>query len=410
VHYLLVESNTTGTGRLALERLLGRGDRVTFLTRDPERYPFLHACCGSLDVVGVDTNDFGARAAWARDATAALGQVDAVLTFSTFYVAAAAQIAETLGCRSLSRAVALRCHDKYAARIALRDAGVRTPRFWRLDSEREARSCASAVLYPCVMKPRAGSGSRDVRLVHDPGELVDRYRVLTGVRSDERHRPKSGDVLVEELIEGPEFSVETMTVSPGSTSIIGITAKHVSAPPLFVELGHDFPADVPPEVTRAIEETTIAALDAVGYDFGPAHTELRVAADGPIVIEINPRLAGGMIPELIRYAVGVDMIEVVLAASAKRPVSLQASTAQMASIRFITAPRAGRLRSVPSLDEARRTRLVQDVMFDAAAGTAVQPAESAVDRLGYVIAAGPDRSLVTAAADDALRRISLDIQ
>jgi cysteine synthase A len=117
-----------------------------------------------------------------------------------------------------------------------------------------------------------------------------------------------------------------------------------------------------------------------------------------------------MIPELIRYAVGVDMIEVVLAASAKRPVSLQASTAQMASIRFITAPRAGRLRSVPSLDEARRTRLVQDVMFDAAAGTAVQPAESAVDRLGYVIAAGPDRSLVTAAADDALRRISLDIQ
>ncbi len=319
MHYIVVESNTTGTGRLALERLLSRGDRITFLTRDRGHYPFLTTFAASLDIVDIDTNDFAARAAWASDA-AARGGADSVLTFSTFYVAAAAQIAEALGCRSLSRAVALRCHDKYAARLALRDAGLRTPRFWLLDSEGQALSCSSAVRYPCVIKPRAASGSRDVRLVHEPGELVDHYRTLTGVRSDERRRPKPGDALVEEFVEGPEFSVETMTVSSGCTSIVGITAKHLSEPPLFVELGHDFPADLPPEMRRAIEETTIAALDAVGYDFGPAHTELRMAADGPTVVEINPRLAGGMIPELIRYAVGVDMIEIVLAASAKQPV------------------------------------------------------------------------------------------
>ena len=59
-------------------------------------------------------------------------------------------------------------------------------------------------------------------------------------------------------------------------------------------------------------ETAIAALDAVGFDFGPAHTEVRLTPAGPVVVEINPRLAGGMIPELVAHALGINLVAAVL--------------------------------------------------------------------------------------------------
>jgi S-sulfo-L-cysteine synthase (3-phospho-L-serine-dependent) len=410
--WLFVESNTTGTGRLAVERVIARGHRLVFLTGNPSRYPFLIAPPPSVDVVRLDTNDPDALTFWASGLRAGHG-IEAVLTFSTFYVDAAARLAAMLRCRGLNADAARRCHDKYAARVALREAGLRTPAFWLVDSESSARACASAARYPCVVKPRSASGSRGVRLVDGPDDLLRHYRAIAEVRVNEREQVQPGDALVEDMLDGPELSVETITFARGDTRIVGITAKHLSAPPLFVEMGHDFPADLPGATRCAIEQTTIDALAAVDYDFGPAHTELRLTAAGPVIVEINPRLAGGMIPEVIREATGIDLIEAVLDASADRPVLLDARRSGVGAIRFVTAPRPGRLCSTStladSIDRARATPLVRQVAIERAAGAVVRPAECATDRIGYVIAAGGDRRTVLAAAEDTRRQLTLDI-
>ncbi|MCS0465491.1 hypothetical protein LV178_08515, partial [Burkholderia mallei] len=61
-----------------------------------------------------------------------------------------------------------------------------------------------------------------------------------------------------------------------------------------------------------IERTVLRALDALGYAFGPAHTELRVRGDTVTIIEINPRLAGGLIPVLLGEVFDVDLLDHVL--------------------------------------------------------------------------------------------------
>jgi biotin carboxylase len=91
-------------------------------------------------------------------------------------------------------------------------------------------------------------------------------------------------------------SVETVALAAGDVRVIGITAKHLSPPPLFVEIGHDFPAALDQNESATVHKTALSALAAVGFDFGPAHTEIRLTQEGPVVVEINPWLAGGMIP------------------------------------------------------------------------------------------------------------------
>jgi biotin carboxylase len=329
-----------------------------------------------------------------------------VLTFSTFYVTIVAAVARRLGLPALDPEAAANCHDKQRTRPCFARAGLPTPAFHLVTSEAEA--AAVDVRYPCVVKPVAESGSAGVLLVESPAARRAHYRELAKRTVNERGQRVFGEVLIESLLEGPEYSVETLTAG-GVTHVLGITEKRLSTPPYFVELGHVFPAALADRDRQAIEHAVRAGLAAVGVDFGPAHTELRLTADGPVVIEINPRLAGGMIPELVRWATGIDVLAAILALARGAPPALELTRHEVAAIRFVTAPRAGTLREVSGLAAARDLPSIREVRIDKPAGAAVRPATCATDRLGHVIAAGPDRLAVLHDLDAALARVVVEV-
>ena len=409
MHYVFIESNTTGTGRLAIERLTGMGQKVTFLSRQPSRYPFLKSMGPAVEILTVETNDITALSIQVEKVLQR-NKIDALMTFSTFYVALVAELAQKYGFRSLNAQSAMICHDKSIMRLTTHGAGFPTPNFWIVDSCAGAKRVANETMYPCVVKPAADSGSNGVVLVHNAQELVAHYDQLSRLKFNDREQAQTGKVLVEAFLDGSEFSVETMTLGPSCTHVLGVTRKYLSPPPYFVETGHDFPADIPESLQDTLKRATLTALEAVGYDFGPAHTEIRLTADGPVVIEINPRLAGGMIPELVRLATGVDVLSVVLGAAAGIPVQLTTSRMDVASIRFITARRDGVLRHPPDLETARCMPLIRIVEFDKALPCIVRTPKGAGDRLGFVISSGPDRATVLAAANRALEIVPLDVE
>jgi cysteine synthase A len=409
-HFAFIESNTTGTGKLAVERLLAQRQQVTFITRQPGKYPFLARLADSpgLQVLEVDTNEREAVASCVSGLMART-RVDALLTFSTFYVPLVAELAARFGFRYLNPRTAFVCHEKHETRQVMRRAGLPTPEFWLLTSEAEAQQVSRAVTYPCVVKPTAESGSTGVRRVDTPEQFLSHFQALASRRVNERGQALAGHVLVESFLDGPEFSVETVTLTRGDTRVIGVTRKHLSPPPHFVEMGHDFPADLPSADREALERTVVAALDAVGFDLGPAHTELRLSSRGPVVIEINPRLAGGMIPELVRHSTGIDLLSVLLDQLLGRPVDLSPRQRSTASIRFLTVSRPGRLAEVRGVEEARRLDTVREVSVDKGPGTVVRPPESAGDRLGHIIASGEEPGRVQEEIAQALERVHLDV-
>lgn len=408
-HFVFVESNTTGTGRATVERLLREGERVTFLAREPGKYPFLTAGTPGLAVFPAETNDVEEVVRQVEEIRRR-EPVDALLTFSDYYVAIVAEAAARLGFRYLDPEAARNCRDKSRTREALRRAGLPVPGFRVVSSWEEALRASREVAYPCVLKPVTESSSKGVLQVRNADELLAHFREVHGWRENARRQALAGRVLVEDLLDGPEFSVETFTRQRGQTHVIGITTKHLSDPPLFVEMGHDFPSRIEPERGRALVRAVLAALEALGYDFGPAHTEVRLTAAGPVVVEVNPRLAGGMIPELVCNALGVDLAGALLAQLTGREADLTPTRAAWSSIRFLTAPRRGRLAAVRGLEEARRLPGVKEVILGKPLGAEVQPAEEATHRLGHVITCGPDAGDVARQAKAALASLELVLE
>src|SRR2546430_1200101 len=122
----------------------------------------------------------------------------------------------------------------------------------------------------------------------------------------------------------------------------GITAE----PPAFgAALAHVGPSRAGDHADTV--DVAAAAASALGTANGPSYTQLRLAPDGPQVIEVAARLGGGHDAELAEAAVGVDVNGLALDAAlgnelvSPRPGPLVGG----AVTRFLVAP-PGVLRSV----------------------------------------------------------------
>ncbi|HEX8093143.1 ATP-grasp domain-containing protein [Jatrophihabitans sp.] len=393
---ILLESNTTGSGELFCAAARRLGLRPVVFARDPGRYPYLAE--NRIDTCQLDTGD---RLA-VRKAADELAGVVGVTSSSEYFAAAAAELAGGLGLPHPDPAAIAACRDKATQRRLLRAQGVAGPAFATATSPHQAVELASSLGLPVVLKPVSGSGSVGVRLCHHLGEVAEGAGAalageLAGI-------PAQRAVLVESCLDGPEFSVETF-----GTQVVGITAKHLGASPYFVETGHDFPAPLPPAARAALAQTALRALVALGLGWGPAHVELRLGSTGPAVIEVNPRLAGGMIPNLVRSATGVDLIAAAVANAAGLPVRLAPSRAAGSAIRFLVAQRSGYFVAADGLDRAAACPQLSEAVLTRRPGVLTLE-HSFRDRVGYLIAVGRDSHDAAAAADRALACVHLRIE
>ncbi|WP_159944708.1 MULTISPECIES: ATP-grasp domain-containing protein [unclassified Nocardiopsis] len=372
-HLVFVESNTTGSGRLFCARARDRGLRPLLVSRDPERYPYVSE--DGVPAVVADTSDPGTVLRVCRGLE---GPVAGVTSSSEYFASTAASVARGLGLPSPDAAAVARCRDKAAQRRTLARAGVPVPAFHEVRSVDQGVSLASGLGRTVVVKPVLGSGSDGVRACRGPGEVAEALGALLGEGSGRADR-----ALVEEYMEGPEFSVETF-----DDRVVGVTAKHLGEPPRFLETGHDHPAPLPADLESAVAGVALAALEALGLGWGPAHVELRVTASGPRIVEVNPRLAGGMIPALVEAATGVDLIAATVARVLGEPPDLAPTRSDSAAIRFLFAARSGTV-TLATTEEARRSPGVARADVTVPEGRRLTVTHTFRDRIGHVVAAAP---------------------
>lgn len=403
---LFVESNTTGTGMLALDRARALGFAPVLLTSLASRY--VGVAETDCEIVRCDTNDHEALVAAVRTAFDD-AEVVGVTTTSEFYLEATAVLAERLGLPANSPEAVRRCRDKSRTRTALTAAGLPQPLHMAVGSPDEVPAAVERTGLPCVVKPVADSASTGVLLCDDVEQAIAQVERLLGQTHNVRQQPHPPVVLVESLVEGPEFSVETVFVEE-RCHVVGITRKGLSPGPAFVELRHAFPATLDADTVRLVEDVVIAALEAMGLSHGGCHTELRLGPDGPTVIEINARMAGGMIPELVRLAGGPDLLDQQLRAAVGLPLSATGAHGQgTAGIAFLTTTADGEVSTVKGLDDVRTQAGVASVHSTIRPGDRVRAATDAYDRLGHVIVTGRSVAQVDEALDRALASITIQL-
>ncbi|AKL69378.1 pyridoxal-phosphate dependent enzyme [Streptomyces sp. Mg1] len=398
---LFVESNTTGTGMAALRLARELDFTPVLLTGEPGRYTGLDDT--GAEVVVCDTTSLPALREAVQTRFRAQ-EIAGITTTSDFYVPTVAELATWLGAPGNPAEAMRTCRDKAKLRETLARAGVRQPRFVVVRDAAAGVTAAAKVGLPCVVKPVDDSGSTNVLRCTSAEEVSAHVTHILARTVNARGLPTAGAVLVEELADGPEYSVEMFSVE-GRHHCVGITAKSVTGTPYFVEHQHLFPAPVPPAVAEELARTARAALTAAGVRSGPTHTELRLVADGPVIIEVNPRLAGGMIPEMIRLATGTGLLEQQVRAATGQEPLLEPEFARQGGIRFLIAERAGRVLAIEGADRAAAVAGVDRVTVTVRPGAEVRPAQDAYGRLGYIIATSERPEEIEDVLDAAEREI-----
>jgi biotin carboxylase len=284
--------------------------------------------------------------------------------------------ADALGLALNSPESIRRLNDKAAMRALLREHHLSPVRSMEASSPAEAAPrLRVGDNLPVVVKPTGLDGSRAVRLIGQPADVDPWLDELAACNYD-------GPVLIEEELRGPEFSVETLTAH-GTHHVIGITGKRLGARPHFVEMGHVHPVPLPAETHESIVELVVAYLDATGYRFGPAHTEVILTAYGPRIVESQARIGGDRIPLLIEVARGFDIEAAVFRALAGGPVE-PGPAHRLGCIAFFDFG-TGLVRSVTGVEEVLRLPFVHDLKVKVKAGDRLSPVVSSQARHGYVV-------------------------
>ena len=335
-------------------------------------------------------------------------EIVGITTTSDFYVRTAADLADWMGLPGNPAAAVAACRDKATTRRLLEAAGVHQPRHAEVTSVESTAAAVGRLGLPCVVKPVDDSGSHLVRLCTTVEEARRQVGRVLAVETNVRGQAVAKTALVEEYIGAPEYSVEIFTTG-GVHSCVGVTAKTVTPGPVFVETQHLFPAELPPAVAARIEAAAVAAVKAVGWTLGPAHVEVKATLDDAWVVEVNPRLAGGMIPELVRLATGTDLLEQQIRAAVGQPVDVTAAPSGVAGIRFLIAEHHGVVRAVVGRNAAEAVQAVTAVTVTCSEGDIVGPPEDAYGRLGHIIARGEATTEVLEHLDTAGRLLKVRV-
>ena len=311
---------------------------------------------------------------------------------SDWPVGVAARVAERLGLpHPLDGQTGSIVTSKRRQRERLAAAGVPQPLSRVCTGLDEARAATEETGYPCVVKPPDRQGQQGLAVVEEPDGLA--AAVEAAVTAS-----RSGSLLVEELVDGPEVTVNAFSAG-GRFCPLTVTDRLLASPPAFgVALAHAWPSVA---ATDGTVEVARRAAEALGVTAGPTYTQLRIGPDGPVVVELAARLGGGHDAELCEAALGVPLNALALAAALGEPVEPPSDTVLLgtvggACVVFLVPPE-GVLVRVEGLDDALAAEGVLDVMLYRPPGWRFGPLRRGGDRAGAVLAAGASR-------EDALER------
>jgi biotin carboxylase len=355
-----------------------------------------------------DTHDAGQVVA-AGLALAARHDIAGVLTWDEYALVPAAALAERLGVRGNSVESMLACRDKGSTRRLLDQAGVPSARSVRVDSEKTAASVAAAIGYPVVLKPSSHAASIGVIKVNHPQDFSAAWE-FASAGADEQG-PEGFGVLVEEYLDGPEVSVECVTIA-GETIALAVTRKEVAFEPHFEEVGHTVVADDP--ALPVVAPVARQALEALGVTDGVSHVEMRLTATGPRIIEVNGRIGGDWIGRLVRMATGLDLPGIAASLAADVTPDLMATHSGAAAVRLVYPPASGVLaeRRLGAVPTARGEAGLREYGWLLQEGERVElPPHGDLDsaRIGYLIASGPTLDAARGARQDAENTLTLRI-
>lgn len=292
------------------------------------------------------------------------------------------RINEELGLSGITKVQAIRATNKHLMREAFEAGNAPSPKSILTESAEDAWNHMQHDFdgTDAILKPSRNSGSRGIAKVtrDTPKEdFVKAYDIAL-----EESRDKS--VLIEQFIEGPEFSIEII-VWNGKVNVLTVTDKKTTEAPHFVELGHNQPSCFSAEEVETLKAAAVDGVKALGVNNCACHAEAKLQGGKAYLMEIGARLGGDFIStELTHLSTGIDMVAaaVDVALGIEPDLSVKEEP-KGACIRYF-CPKPGKLVSISNTEVLNDPRVYKKRIY-VHEGDMIPEVTSSLCRSGHVI-------------------------
>lgn len=345
---------------------------------DPCEDAYCKEDCDAFEVVG--GQDFEGTIAVAKKYN-----VSAIVTAATDKpLVMMARVAKELHLPFFSQETAEWSTDKFQMKQRFIEGGVPCARGRLIHNAEEAKD----LYFPLICKPRDNSGSRGVKLCRDLSELDFCIKEAFEVS-------KLDTVLIEEFIEGREFSIESLHYE-GMSEVIQFTEKKTTEFPYNVELGHKQPANLTEDQRNQIRDIIVKIAHCMHFENCPSHTELKINDRGIFVIETSPRLGGDYITStLTPLSTGINLEDQLLHIAIGDKVDTISNRVDKASAVYFFSFPEGEVTSIdPKINDVVNWPKVQSFNLKLKVGHTVNKITSSLNRYGQFIVTGDSREEV----------------
>ena len=338
-------------------------------------------------------------------------EVDGVLTVSADRaVPVVAEVSERLGLPSIGVAVARRMTHKIAMRRCLAEEGVPQPPFAAVRDLASGRAALETVGVPSVLKPADSGGQRGVFRLESASDLESSLHVALAESA-------TGEAILEGFLDGLELN-GIVIARDGEAEVLTLSDR---LRPAGVGFGvgwiHRYPASLFADRLEAAERAAVQAVRALGLENGIAFPQLIVTDDGQVgIVEVAARIPGGQMADLVRHAVGVDLVDIALRQALGEDVPDEIARprfSQPLAIRFLTAEPGplptGRVTAIGDLGPVLDSEGVVQADVYLQVGETIRPVRADGDRRGYVIAVADTSVEALARAETAARKLRVEV-
>lgn len=289
-----------------------------------------------------------------------------------------ARVARELSLPFFSEETAINSTDKFFLKQKFIEAGIPCAKGFVINNISELS--ALDISFPVIVKPRDNSGSRGV--IYCKNLESSNQAIIEALQFTQK-----GNVLVEEFIEGKEYSVEGIHYN-GEHHVIQITEKTTTDFPYNVELCHVQPADIAEEQWNLVKVLIEKVAQTLEFDNCGSHTEIKINSNGLFVIETSPRLGGDFISsKLVPLSTGINMENMLIDISINNMISENYFIPilnKYSGIKYFNFP-MGIITHVEVLDHLNHISEIIDWNFDLKVGDSVNRISNSIERYGYVI-------------------------
>lgn len=291
------------------------------------------------------------------------------------------RINDELGLSGISREQAICATNKHLMRKAFEKGNAPSPKsILAQDAEDAWRRLQSEFDTDAILKPSRNSGSRGIAKVSRNMDKGDFIRAYDEALSESRDH----SVLIEQFIEGPEFSIE-MIVWQGEIHVLTVTDKKTTGAPHFVELGHNQPSCFSATDVETLKATAIAGVRALGVNNCACHAEAKLMNGKAYLMEVGARLGGDFIStELTHLSTGIDMVAAAIDVALGVEPDLSAKEEPMGVCIRYFCPKPGKLVSISNTEVLNNPHVYLWEIYPKE-GDVIPAVTSSLCRSGHVI-------------------------